>query len=295
MARALIVEDQDDIMPAIEEAMAGRGDSFDRATSLDEARAMFQANDYAYVLLDLKIPARIGGAFPDKVYGITVLREIRGTVGKERTPVIAMTSYHSDGFGISTELHALGVNECISKPFDENRPLMRVIEGVIQREAPTEPEGRSWPDPTRHTTAKAWTTKDGSLCLSTRTDGHRDGKVRFALSEDGNPTYQMQLMRLLCHHDGTPVTLRSVMEQVYPEDFRSAGADGQALLKILRKIRSLVSDIRSKKLLRAGINPDILPSLNIETTIDTGLSLRLAKLHRMDDKALDESDEPHLI
>ena len=293
MAKALIVEDQDDIMPAVEEALAGRGDTFDRASSLDEARAMFQADDYAYVLLDLKIPSRIGGAFPDKIYGIAVLREIRSTAGKELTPVIAMTSFHSDGFGISTELHALGVNECISKPFDENRPLMKVIEDVLQQvEATTEPERQSWPDPAQHTTAKAWTTKDGSLHLSTKTDGQRDGKVQFALREDGKPTYQMQFMRLLCHYDGAPVTLRSVMEQVYPGDFESAGADGEALLKILRKIRSLVSDIRNKKLLPAGINPDILPSLSIEATIESGLSLRLAKLHRMDDKALDESDQP---
>lgn len=131
MAKALIVEDQDDIMPAIEDALAGRGDTFNRASSLDEARAMFQADDYAYVLLDLKIPSRIGGAFPDKIYGLKVLKEIRQTAGKGHTPVIAMTSFHSDGFGISTELHAWGVNECISKPFDENRPLMTVIEDVL--------------------------------------------------------------------------------------------------------------------------------------------------------------------
>ncbi len=131
MARALIVEDQDDIMPAIEEALAGRGDSFARAKSLEEAQAMFQAEQFAYVLLDLKIPARMGGAFPDKIYGIETLKRIRATAGKEHTPVIAMTSYHSDGWGISTELHALGVSACISKPFDERRPLMRVIEEVL--------------------------------------------------------------------------------------------------------------------------------------------------------------------
>ena len=131
MAKAMVVEDMDDAMPSIEDALVARGDSFDRARSLEEARAMFRADNYAYVLLDLKIPAREGGAFPDKAYGVAFLREIRQTKGKERTPVIAMTSYHSDGFGIATELHELGVNECISKPLDDRRPLLGVIESVL--------------------------------------------------------------------------------------------------------------------------------------------------------------------
>ncbi len=140
MAKALVVEDMDDIIPSIEDALIARGDSLVRAKSLEEARAMFRADAYAYVLLDLKIPAREGGAFPDKAYGVALLREIRQTKGKDRTPVIAMTSYHSDGFGIATELYALGVNECISKPFDDGRPLTNVIESVLS-ENPAQSQG----------------------------------------------------------------------------------------------------------------------------------------------------------
>jgi CheY-like chemotaxis protein len=143
MAVALIVEDQDDIMPAIQDTLVARGDSFIRAASLEEARKAFDENHCDYVLLDLKIPARAGGGFPDKAYGIRFLEEVRATPGKDRTPVIAMTSYHSDGFGISPDLHALGVNACISKPFDEKRPLMKVIEDVLaaagKRQAPSDP------------------------------------------------------------------------------------------------------------------------------------------------------------
>jgi CheY-like chemotaxis protein len=135
MAKALVVEDDDGIIPAIEEALVARGDASDRAKSLEEARRLFRGHDYAYVLLDLKIPARDGGAFPDMTYGVTLLKEIRQTKGKETTPVIAMTSHHSDGFGIATELHAHGVNSCISKPFDEKRPLMREIDEVLTRHA----------------------------------------------------------------------------------------------------------------------------------------------------------------
>lgn len=135
MVTALVVEDDDGIIPAIEEALEARRDSYHRAKSLEEARRSFHDGDYAYVLLDLKIPAREGGAFPDMSYGVTMLKEIRQTKGKETTPVIAMTSYHSDGFGIATELHTYGINACISKPFDEKRPLMRVIDEVLARHA----------------------------------------------------------------------------------------------------------------------------------------------------------------
>lgn len=132
MVNALVVEDEDGIMPSIEDAVVtAREDTLHRAKSLEEARAMFNKHPFGYVLLDLKIPARKNGAFPDKQYGITVLKEIRDSELNPTVPIIAMTSHHSDGFGISPQLHDLGVNACISKPFDEKRPLLTVIEEVL--------------------------------------------------------------------------------------------------------------------------------------------------------------------
>lgn len=144
MRKALVVEDEDGIIPAIKDALVARGDDFDRAKSLEEARKMLQGNNYAYVLLDLKIPARDCGAFPDMSYGVALLKEIRQTKSKELMPVIAMTSHHSDGFGIAAELYSHGVNACISKPFDEKRPMVRVLEEVLSqaKAAPHRTEGR---------------------------------------------------------------------------------------------------------------------------------------------------------
>ena len=144
MSKALVVEDMDDIMPVVEDALLARGDSFEQAKSLEEARGMFSANDYAYVLLDLKIPSRAGGTFPDMSYGIQVLREIRQSKEKQDMPVIAMTSYVSDGFGISTELHQLGINACVSKLALANgtTSLVKVINDVLAEHASEQSSGR---------------------------------------------------------------------------------------------------------------------------------------------------------
>ena len=155
------------------------------------------------------------------------------------------------------------------------------------------PEITERPDPKQHTTAKVWTTKDGSFWMSTKTDGEPDGRVEFALREDGAPTYQAKFMRLICFKYPQPVTLREVMEQVYPEDFSEVSAgDGEKLRNLLRKVRTLVSDIRTKKLAKANLNPDILPPLSFESSVETGISLQLAKLHRLDDKAVDGEEPP---
>lgn len=149
---------------------------------------------------------------------------------------------------------------------------------------------RTWPPPGEHTTAKLWTRKDGVLCLSTKTDGIRDGRVEFAPTVAGELTNQMRFMQVMSLIFPETATLATVMEQVYPKEFAAARLGGAALQSTLRKLRSLVSDIRTKKLARAGLNPDILPPLNIESSPETGIGLRLAHLHRLDDKELDEAD-----
>lgn len=132
MANVLVIEDEDGIMPSIEDAVVtAKRDSLHRAKSLEEARELYGKRSFRYALVDLKIPASKNGAFPVKTYGLTAIQEIRESKLNADAPVIAMTSHHSDGFDLSIQLHDLGVNDCISKPFDENRPLLKVIEDVL--------------------------------------------------------------------------------------------------------------------------------------------------------------------
>lgn len=151
---------------------------------------------------------------------------------------------------------------------------------------------RPWPDPEKHTTAKVWSVKGGAFRMSTKTNGNDDGTVEFAPTDSGKHTVQMRFMQLLCFKFPTPITLAEIIQQVYSADLALMGRAGE-LMKTLRKLRTLVSDIRTKKLAKANLNPEILPSLNIDATKDTGIVLRLAHLHRMDDKNLDDADQPH--
>jgi hypothetical protein len=155
---------------------------------------------------------------------------------------------------------------------------------------PTAPS-RTWPNPEEHTTAKVWTLKNGTLRMSTKTEKKSDGTVEFAPTDSGELTFQMRFMQLMFFKHPASVSLAEVIQQVYPDDSTKATVDAVALAKTLRKVRSLVSDIRTKKFAKAGLNPDILPSLSIEVSKDTGISLRLAHIHRMDDKDLDDADE----
>jgi hypothetical protein len=150
---------------------------------------------------------------------------------------------------------------------------------------------REWLDPAEHTTGKFWTRKDGVICLSTKTDRVRDGTVEFAPMNPGVLTFQMRFIQVMCLKFPKTATLAEVIEQVYPHEHAEAARDSTALRNTLRKLRSLVSDVRTKKFAKAGLNPDILPPLSVDASIDIGIGLRLAHLHRLDDKGLDKADE----
>lgn len=161
-------------------------------------------------------------------------------------------------------------------------------------EQPEHRPGKTWPDAQTHTVAKCWTTKDGTFCLSTKTQGRYDGKVEFA-----RDTIQSRLMHLVCYQKWQQQLAEKEREQqpnrsfemtkladfiteIYPDDVAAARRDATLLKALLKRFRSLISDIRTKKLEPFGINPNILPTLNIESNIDTELSLRVAHVHYLD-------------
>ncbi|MGE0769297.1 MAG: hypothetical protein AB7L90_22875 [Hyphomicrobiaceae bacterium] len=150
---------------------------------------------------------------------------------------------------------------------------------------------REWPDPQEHTTGKYWTRQDGVICLSTKTDGNHDGTVEFAPTTSGELTFQMRFMQVMCFKFPNAITLAEIIEQVYPQDYATARRDPAMLRRIVAKLRALVSDIRKRKIAKAGLNPDILPGLSVDAPMDAGIGLRLANLRRFDDRDLDEADE----
>jgi len=139
---------------------------------------------------------------------------------------------------------------------------------------------RTWPDPQTHTTAKCWTKKDGTFCLSTKTQGCYDGEVEFPM-RNGAPTKQMQLMKVLCFTHPREMNLATLIDQIYPER-NNVRKEAKALADLLKNIRTLISDIRNKKLVPSGINPEVLPARDFEVTEKTTICLRLACVHNMD-------------
>lgn len=114
--RALIVEDDDDIVDVIVDHIESLGHAYDRAANQAEARELFTHNKYCYVLLDLEIPVkamRIGRV----EHGVNFLEEIRrGTEGC-RTQVIIMTSHGTDGPYLAVDVMKKGADDYICKPF----------------------------------------------------------------------------------------------------------------------------------------------------------------------------------
>lgn len=157
------------------------------------------------------------------------------------------------------------------RPFEHAvAPLFLQQNGVKPIEAPL----RKWPDPRTNTAANIWTRRDGTLCFSTNTNGHRDGLVEFKLKK-GKPTYFIQLMKLLQFKYPEGVSLREIVEQVYPDKSASVRKGKISTGDLLKTIRSLVSGLRTKKFALAGINPDVITPLPFDAGLDAFVTLNV--------------------
>ena len=165
------------------------------------------------------------------------------------------------------------VNDGKVTPSDQNPPESDDV-------SPKKPgDQKEWPDPKQFTVAKVWTREDGAYCLSTKTEGQRDGMVEF-----GPTTKQMKLMMLLCYKYPKGVSLSEIVDEVYSKEKKKLKDNPEQAKKLLRRICSLVGDIRKGKLAPAGINPDIVSTLGNDTTYQDSVILQVAHLYRMDDK-----------
>ena len=114
--RALIIEDDDKIVDLVVDYVESLGHTHDRAANQAEARELFAAHKYCYVLLDLEIPVKPKRP-PRKEYGINFLEEIRRQAETCRTIVIIMTSHGTDRPYLAVEMMQKGANGYICKPF----------------------------------------------------------------------------------------------------------------------------------------------------------------------------------
>ncbi|MFJ5266892.1 two-component system response regulator [Streptomyces sp. NPDC088358] len=107
-AKILIVDDHEDTLYALENALAPLGHPVTRATSGDSALKELLRGRIGLLLLDVRMPG---------VSGLDVVRYMRRLEQTQHIPVILLT-----GFGPDTELsataYALGVADLVMKPVD---------------------------------------------------------------------------------------------------------------------------------------------------------------------------------
>jgi len=130
--KALVVEDDERIVPSIEDTLFSLGHKHEWVTNQEDAQVALEKGEFDYVLLDLHIPARPhrGGATTE--CGANLLRTIRQTYEPSRLPVIIMTGHGSACVDLTNELTRNGASEFISKPFpDKGRTLATVIRNVL--------------------------------------------------------------------------------------------------------------------------------------------------------------------
>ena len=135
-------------------------------------------------------------------------------------------------------------------------------------------------NPLEHTIARA-RRKHGRLFLQTVTDGNDDGEVEFEL-ENGTVTKQMALMWGLLLEWRGGLDFRTLVEMLYGQEYRMAcvNEDKQRMLLVAKRVRTLVHDIREKKLRPAGINPEILPKISKPKSRASALRLQFLDLDR---------------
>ena len=128
--RALVVEDDGNVVEFIRRTMVVLGHDCICATNVQDARKAMQQGTFDYALLDLKIPAMPDGLFPSIDCGMTFLAEIGRRRGDGRMRVIVMTSHTDQGFGMAVKLAHMGASRCVPKPLDD-KPLSQIIQEVI--------------------------------------------------------------------------------------------------------------------------------------------------------------------
>ncbi len=129
--RILVVEDDKQIKTkTIDDCLASLGCASDWATNQQEANELLVIHEYDLILLDLEIPSRPGGSdSPD--YGVNLLKQTRA---KTRVPVVLMTAQHQQCVKLMGELHELGIDGSISKPFSTTgRTLLYVIRQALKK------------------------------------------------------------------------------------------------------------------------------------------------------------------
>lgn len=133
--RALVVEDDERVMPSVEDVLFSLGHEHEWVTNQADAQERFAATPFDYVLLDLQIPAKGGRGGASTDCGVNLLRWMRQQRNGGCPPVIIMTGQTGACVDLTRELTENGAREFIAKPFpDRGRTLASIVRKVLEGE-----------------------------------------------------------------------------------------------------------------------------------------------------------------
>jgi len=116
MCRALLVEDKPRVAEFVGEILEhSLQHRFDVAGSNEDACRLLKANQYAYVLLDLAIPASSRGERPRIRNGVSLFQQIVRLVGAGKIPIIIMTSHAEEAFILMSDFQNDGLTFSLYK------------------------------------------------------------------------------------------------------------------------------------------------------------------------------------
>ncbi len=116
MLRALLIDDKQDVLDFVGEILEhSLQHEFHSAFNNEDARKLLQANDYDYVLLDLRIPASRRGGNARIQNGVSLFHQILKIKGVGKVPVIIMTSHTAEALLFVNEFQNDGLTFYLAK------------------------------------------------------------------------------------------------------------------------------------------------------------------------------------
>lgn len=121
--RILVVEDQRPVREAIGETLEGEGYEVRMIRDGFAAAEAVRAEAFDLITLDLNMPS---------LDGMTVAEAIRRSPLNEKTPVVVVSAYLSEG--VMRELRGKGISRFLSKPFFPDE-LIAEVRGALTADA----------------------------------------------------------------------------------------------------------------------------------------------------------------
>lgn len=132
--RALVVDDDPEIIRSIGDILVSLDHEYDSADSVGAARQCIEHTEYTYFIIDLQIPVYSGHGLARIQYGETLVDEIIGQDEARKKRIIAITAHGNDRPLQSVEMMKKGIADYIPKPFEETgKTLDKAIVEMLAR------------------------------------------------------------------------------------------------------------------------------------------------------------------